>query len=144
MKNRRNITSLADLHLETSRLKADYQLKEVQLKADVKTYIKHLSPFGLIKNYLTPNSLFKIDEKTNISGKIMSFVLPFILNKTLFRGSGFLTKGIAALVSSKMGKSLDAENLTGIFHHIKSFFAPSKKNKDKFVDYGIPPDSETY
>lgn len=141
----RDIKSLAELNLEISRLKNEYEIKEVQLKANTKTYIKQFSPLNLIKDFLNPQSLFKLDEKTNLSGSIMSMILPMVLNKTLFRGSGFLTKGLAALVSGKIGKSLDAESLTGIFNSVKSIFTSKKKKADtNFVDYGIPPDSETY
>ncbi len=141
----RDIKSLAELNLEISRLKNEYEIKEVQLKADTKSYIKQFSPLNLIKDFLNPQSLFKLDEKTNLSGSIMSMILPLLLNKTVFRGSGFLTKGLAALVSGKIGKSLDAESLTGIFNSVKSIFTSKKKKAEtSFVDYGIPPDSETY
>lgn len=144
----KDIKSLAELEIEISRVKVDYQLKETQLKEDAKTYIEQFSPINLIKNFLNPQSLTKLDEKTNISGTIMSFLLPLFLNKTVFRGSGFITKSIAALVSGKVGKSLDAESLTGFFSKAKSLFtsltSKRKKADVNFVDYGIPPDSETY
>lgn len=144
----KDIKSLAELHLEISQLKNEYLLKEAQLKEDAKTYIKQFSPLNLIKDFLNPQSLLKLDEKTNLSGSIMSLILPLFVNKTIFRGSGFLTKSIAALISGKVGKSLDAESLTGLFSKAKSLFSSltSKKKKTdvNFVDYGIPPDSETY
>lgn len=140
----KDIKSLAELQLEISQLKHEYLLKEVQLKEDTKLYIKQFSPVKLIKNFITPKSLSKLDEQTNISGTIMSFLLPMFLNKTVFRGSGFITKSIAALVSGKVGKSLDADKLSGIFSTVKSIFTKKKKIDVNFVDYGIPPDSETY
>jgi hypothetical protein len=140
----KDIKSLEELHLEISRLKSEYQLKEVQLKDNTRAYIKQFSPFNLIKDFFNPQNLLKLDEKTNLSGSIMSLILPLFLNKTVFRGSGFLTKSIAALVSGKVGKSLDADSLTGIFNGVKSLFAKKKKKDVNFVDYGIPPDSETY
>ncbi|MFN0256032.1 hypothetical protein [Pedobacter ureilyticus] len=147
MRNK-DIKSLAELQVEISRVKVTYQLKETQLKDDTKAYIKQFSPLNLIKDFLNPQSLKKLDDKTNLSGSIMSLVLPLLLNKTVFRGSGFITKSIAALVSGKIGKSLDAESLTGLFTKAKSLFSSltSKKKKTdvNFVDYGIPPDSETY
>lgn len=147
MRNK-DIKSLAELQVEISRVKVEYQLKETQLKDDAKLYIKQFSPFNLIKDFFNPQSLLKLDEKTNLSGTIMSLILPMFLNKTVFRGSGFLTKSIAALVSGKIGKSLDAESLTGFFNKAKSFLssltAKRKKADVNFVDYGIPPDSETY
>lgn len=147
MRNK-DIKSLAELQVEISRVKVTYQLKETQLKDDAKAYIKQFSPLNLIKDFLNPQSLKKLDDKTNLSGSIMSLVLPLLLNKTVFRGSGFITKSIAALVSGKIGKSLDAESLTGLFTKAKSLFSSFTSKKKKadvnFVDYGIPPDSETY
>lgn len=144
MRNK-DIKSLAELHLEVAKLKNECRVREIQLKEDAKAYIKQFSPLNLIKGFLNPRGLSKLDEETNLSGRIMSFVLPLLLNKTLFRGSGFITKGIASLISGKIGKSLDIDSLTGMFHKVKSVFA-SKKNKNDaaFIDYGIPPDSETY
>ncbi len=145
MKNR-NIKSLTELHAEVSRLKAECIAKEDQLLMDSKAYIKTFSPLNLIKKFVNPQGLFKLDEKTNISGSLMSLILPFIVNKTVFRGSGFITKAISALVSRKVGKSLDAEHLVSLFNNVKSWFSKKKQtpNDVEFADYGIPPDSETY
>ncbi|RZK44025.1 MAG: hypothetical protein EOO90_01860 [Pedobacter sp.] len=143
----KNIRTLTELQAEIRRLKLDYEYKGIQLKLDSKAYIGQFTPGNLIKKYLTPSSLLKIDEKTNISGKILSLVLPMIMNNTVFRGSGVITKALGALISGKVGQSLNAESLAGIFNSVKSLFA-GKKGKNKanvaFVDYGIPPDSETY
>lgn len=145
-RNYNNIRTLEDLHLQIALLKADYKAKETMLKTDSKNYIKQFSIFNIIKKYATPSGFLKIDEKTNISSKIMSVVLPMLLNSTVFRGSGLITKALGALVSGKVGKSLDAESLSGIFNYVKSLFGSKNKDKEKvkFVDYGIPPDSETY
>ena len=145
-KNYREIKTLAHLQKQIQLLKADYKAKEMMLKEDSKTYIKQFSIFNMIKKYATPNSFIKLDEKTNISSKIMSVLLPMILNSTVFRKSGLITKALGALVSGNLGKSLDAESLSGIFNFVKSLFNVKKKetSADKYVDYGIPPDSETF
>ncbi|KQB98813.1 hypothetical protein [Pedobacter sp. Hv1] len=144
-RNYNNIRTLADLHTEVQRLKTDYTHRGEMLKVDAKTYVQQFTLGGLIKKYATPSGFLKFDEKTNISSKIMSVVLPLLLNKTIFRGSGIITKAIGALVSGKVGQSLDAESLSGIFNMVKSFFNKKDKKKEvAFVDYGIPPDSETY
>lgn len=146
MRNYKEIKTLDDLHTQVQLLKADYKGKELMLKEDSKIYIKQFSIFNIVKKYATPNGFLKLDEKTHLSSKIMSIVLPMLVNSTVFRGSGLITKALGALVSGKVGKSLDAESLTGIFNVVKSFFAGKKKQveKVKYVDYGIPPDSETY
>jgi hypothetical protein len=127
------------------RLKADYQHRGEMLKADSKTYIKQFSVGKIIKNAIMPSGFQKLDESTNITSKVMAVVLPLLLNSTIFRGSGIVTKAISALVSGKIGNSIDAENLTGIFNKVKFFFNKKDKKKEvAFIDYGIPPDSETY
>ncbi|MGF1923562.1 MAG: hypothetical protein ACQUHE_05245 [Bacteroidia bacterium] len=147
MKTNNNIRTLAELQNEIHRLKADYKFRGVQLKDDTNSYFKQFTLGNLIKKYATPSGFLKFDEKTNISSKIMSIVLPMLLNSTVFRGSGLITKAVGALVSGKIGKSIDAGSLSGAFNMIKSLFTgkkPKAKADVAFIDYGIPPDSETY
>ncbi|AZI24657.1 MAG: hypothetical protein ABWZ79_01415 [Pedobacter agri] len=140
-----NIRTLEDLKAAKLELKVEYTLKQNMLKSDGKSFMKQFTLGALIKKYATPNNLFKADEKLNISGTAMSLLLPMVMNKTLFRGAGFLTKAAVGLVSGKVGKSLDAEHLSAIFNSVKGWFGKKKDQKaKKFVDYGIPPDSETY
>jgi len=140
-----NIRTLEDLKAAKLELKVEYTLKQNMLKSDGKSFLKQFTLGALIKKYATPNNLFKADEKLNISGTAMSLLLPMVMNKTLFRGAGFLTKAAVGLVSGKVGKSLDAEHLSAIFNSVKGWFGKKKDRKaKKFVDYGIPPDSETY
>ncbi|RYG15834.1 MAG: hypothetical protein EOO07_14525 [Chitinophagaceae bacterium] len=143
-RNYNHINSLDDLHNEVHRLKADYKRRGVMLKEDSKTYIKQFSIGSIIKKYATPSGLLKLDENTHITSKIMSIALPMLLNSTIFKGSGVITKALGALVSGKVGKSLDADSLSGMFNTVKSLFTKRKKKDVNFVDYGIPPDSETY
>ena len=144
---RYDIQNLEQLHTRVIGLKADYTMRGDLLKDDAKTYVKQFTPSALLKRFTTPSSLLKADDKLNISSKVMSFLLPVLMNSTIFRGSGFITKTLVGLATSKVGKSLDAENLSGIFNTVKSWIGGAKKKKDKpvaYVDYGIPPDSETY
>lgn len=145
MRNYKNIRTLKDLQAKKLELKVDYTIRKNALKVDVKTYLHQFTPGALIKKYLTPSNLLKVDDKLNISGTAMSVLLPMFMNKTIFRGAGFLTKAAVGLVSGKVGKSLDAEHLSGIFNSVKGWFSKKKEKKaKKFIDYGIPPDSETY
>lgn len=146
MSKKYNIQNLHDLNVAMISLKVDYKMQEAMIKDDVQCYVKQFSPGTLIKKYVTPSAVFKVDDKLNISSKLMSMALPILMNSTLFRGSGFLTKTLVGLATSKVGKTLDAEHLTGIFNSVKGLFG-SKKKKAKtaaYIDYGIPPDSETY
>ncbi len=147
MNRRYNINNLEELHAMVCSLKAEHQQKGDLLLKDTKGYFKQFTLGGLIKKYATPSAFLKIDDKLNISSSLMSLVLPFLMNSTLFKGSGFLTKTLVGLASNKVGKTLDAEHLSAIFNSVKSWFGGSKKKTEKaphYVDYGIPPDSETY
>ncbi|NTE05512.1 hypothetical protein G6M26_25530 [Agrobacterium tumefaciens] len=145
MRSYKNINSLEDLQAKKLELKVEYTLKQNMLVADSKAYAKQFTIGALIKKYATPNNFFKADEKLNISGTAMSLLLPMFMNKTIFRGAGFLTKAAVGLVSGKVGKSLDAEHISAIFNSVKGWFGARKEKKaKKFIDYGIPPDSETY
>ena len=148
MKSRKyNINNLDELHAMVCVLKDEHTLQGERLLGDTKTYLKQFTIGGLIKKYATPSELFKVDDKFNISSTVMSWVLPLLMNSTLFKGSGILTKAVVGLASGKLGKSLDAEHLSAIFNSVKSWFGGAKKKKEKgaeYFDYGIPPDSETY
>ncbi len=145
MENRRKIENLDQLRLEIARVKADYQFQEIHLKNDAKIYLKQFSPMNIVKSIFKPDRSQNDDEKFNLSGSIMAVVLPFLMNKTLFRGSGFFTKAVGALISGKIGKSLDTDHIMSAFNSVKSIFTSKGKSKAaKFADYGIPPDSETY
>jgi len=146
MSKNHNIQNLHDLQVRMLTLKVDYKMQEAMIKDDVKVYVKQFTFGNLIKKYATPSAFLKVDDKLNISSKLMSLVLPVLMNSTIFRGSGFLTKTLVGLATSKVGKTLDAEHLSAIFNSVKGLFT-SKKKKEKaaaYVDYGIPPDSETY
>ncbi|WP_443945068.1 hypothetical protein ACJVDH_19450 [Pedobacter sp. AW1-32] len=140
-----NIRNLEDLHAAKVALKVEYTVKQNALKTDTKLFIKQFSIGALIKKYASPSNLLKVDDKLNFSGTAMSLILPMLMNKTIFRSSGFITKALVGLASGKLGKSLDAEHLSAIFNSVKGWFGKKKeKQAKKFVDYGIPPDSETY
>ena len=142
-----NIRNLDELHAMVCSLKAQNDIQGEALVKDAKNYLQQFTIGNMIKKYATPSAFLKADEKLNISSKVMSLVLPLLMNSTIFRGSGFITKALVGLASGKVGKSLDAEHLSGMFNAVKSWFTGSKKKTVKnpgYVDYGIPPDSETY
>jgi hypothetical protein len=146
MSKQYNINNLHDLNIRLTSLRVDYKIQETMLKDDAKTYVKQFTPGNLLKKYATPSTFMKADDKLNISSKLMSLLLPALMNSTVFRGSGFITKTLVGLATSKFGKTLDAEHLSGIFNTVKGLFKKKPKGvkSPAFADYGIPPDSETY
>lgn len=146
MSKKYDIHNLQDLNVRLIGLKVDYKMQEEMIKDDVKVYLKQYTFSSLIKKYATPSAFLKVDDKLNISSKVMSMALPILMNSTLFKGSGFITKALVGLATSKVGKTLDAEHISAIFNTVKALFT-GKKKKQKgpgFIDYGIPPDSETF
>lgn len=151
MKTRKNkrIKNLSQLRQELAFLKQSYEYQEVLLKENVQTYINRFSVLNLLKKYATPSRLIFFDEKTNLTGWIMSLILPVLINKTLFRNSGFFTKTITAFAAKKLGQKLSFSVINDFLNCLISIFiSKEKKKSDKkeliFTDYGIPADSETY
>lgn len=74
--------------------------------------------------------------------------LPFLLNKTILRGSGFFTKAIISLISQKTvnSKNFNKDVLSHWIDNITGWIESTSKDKKKAknIDYGIPPESETY
>ncbi|MGY4383290.1 hypothetical protein ACVWYN_000309 [Pedobacter sp. UYP24] len=149
IKNKKyNINNLDELHETVCSLKAQNDIQGEALIKNAKDYIHQFTLGNIIRKYATPSAFLKADEKLNISSSVMSLLLPLVMNSTIFRGSGLITKALVGLASGKVGKSLDAEHLSGMFNVVKSWFGGSKKKKvvptSGYVDYGIPPDSESY
>lgn len=131
-----SINSAADLQAEIIRLK----LLRVEQGAAI--HARFSSPSA---TFSTIYSLFSRGDssKGNIMGQdlfgvLSRILLPFTLNKTIFRNSNFLVKGLVGFLSQKASHFITEESVIGFWDKIKSMF--DKKHKD--VDYGIPPDSE--
>ena len=90
-------------------------------------------------------------------GLISRFVLPLVLNRTIFRNSNFLIKAVVGLVSQKASHFISEESLGelwhkvtalfdkeqgGILERVKSIFKGDKK-KEKSVDRSSHPIEQT-
>jgi hypothetical protein len=126
------------------KLKVAYQEDAIQEKLN--------GPFAIIKSI---GSLFKGTKKKDgahddedgqdIFSIISRVLLPVILNKSLFRGSGFITKTLVTLFSQQAAKNVNMDVVTNMIDKISGIFKSKKERKPKAaLDYGIPPDSETY
>jgi hypothetical protein len=82
----------------------------------------------------TGNDIFHQD----FFGIISRILLPLTLNKTIFRNSNFLVKGVVGFLSQKASHFISEDSLAGLVNKVKSLF----EKKHKHADYGIPPDSE--
>lgn len=74
--------------------------------------------------------------------------LPFLLNKTILRGRGIFFRTIVSLLSQKTinAKNFNKDVLTSWIDDLTNWINSSikKSKKKKEIDYGIPPESETY
>src|ERR1700743_2713265 len=91
----------------------------------------HFSSPGAI--FATIFSLFSnkshdVDEKDggimsqDFVGLISRFILPMVLNKTIFRNSNFIVKALVGLVSQKASHFISEESIEGLWHKVSSAF----------------------
>ena len=132
------IKNSSDLKAEIIRLRMQEQAQSLEIKA------RFSSPSAIFHTVLSlfPRSSSADGSKGNILnqdffGLISRILLPLTLNKTLFRNSNFLIKGLVGFLSQKASHFITEDSVVGIWGKIKSVF--DKKPK---TDYGIPPESE--
>jgi len=117
------ITSIDDLRLEITRLKGLEQEQAIAIR-------QHFSSTrAIFSTVLSLFPKFSLTEKTGDSSNsgvdiiqlISSFVLPFTLNKTLFKRSNFLIKALVRLASQRAAQYINKQNLGFVWDKIKSF-----------------------
>jgi hypothetical protein len=125
------IRSIDDLRMEITRLKGVEQEQAIAIRA-------HFSSTRAI--FSTVLSLFpKFSLSDKIGGiaasggpdliqLISSFVLPFTLNRTLFKRSNFIIKALVRLASQRAAQFINKKNLGFVWDKIKSFI-PEKEKK---------------
>lgn len=127
MKRKYNINNLNQLNEHLLKLHVDYKLQETTLKADTQDYIKQFKPANLFKKHVNAENIIETDHKLNLTSKVMSLAMPFIVNNTLFPGSGILTKFLVGMVSNQVGKKIDAGTISSAFTAVKGLFKSKKK-----------------
>lgn len=132
-----SINSAGELKAEIVRLRL---LREEQSKT---IGARFSSPGAVFSTVLSLFPKSSNDPKNDIFhqdffGLISRILLPFALNKTVFRNSNFLIKGIVGFLSQKASHFISEDSVMGLWDKVKHLF----EKKDKKVDYGIPPESE--
>ncbi|ADY53319.1 hypothetical protein Pedsa_2778 [Pseudopedobacter saltans DSM 12145] len=149
MKNTQRITNLQQLEAEIELLRLRKAEQELFFKEKKERFNEALkSPFTFFKKasrFLTNNQNIHSDWATALA----RVSIPFLLNKTLLRGKGALLKSILTLISQKAINPaiFNQTKLFGAVEKVSDWVSkimPKKKKKETDVDYGIPPDSETY
>ncbi|WP_259065666.1 hypothetical protein HDF24_02480 [Mucilaginibacter sp. X4EP1] len=139
------IRTIDDLRAEIFRLKGEEKVKSVALGQ------RFRNPSALFSTLMTlfPKPTNADGTKSagffeqDIVGLISRFILPFALNKTIFKNSNFIIKTLVGLVSQKASHFITEDNLVGIWDKVTSFFK-SKTKEEPPIHKGVPPLSETY
>ena len=125
------VKNIYELRAEIIRLEKLKQLQEMDLKQRLK------SPSSIFSALM---SLFpKSGEKPNSSnifnqdilGLLSRVILPFTLNKTLFKSSGLIVKTLVGLLSQKASGYISEDNVVGIWDKAKGMFGKILSNIGK-------------
>ena len=132
-----HVNNVDDLKAEILRLR---HLKEEQAEALKARFSSPMTAFSTVMTVFPKGSGSKYDIfHQDFLGLISRIVLPLTLNKTLFRNSNFLIKGLVGFLSQKASHFISEDSVTGLWDKVKSMF---DKKKHKHDDFGIPPESE--
>jgi len=139
----RNIT---DLRSEIVRLKDAEREQSIAIGERFKNFSSTISTLGtLFPRSLTPEGKSTSFFDQDLVGLISRFLLPFTLNKTIFRNSGFLVKTLVGLVSQKASHFISEDTVVGLWDKVKGLFNKKEKKGENISDEkGIPPLSESY
>jgi hypothetical protein len=126
-----------------------YRLKGVEQEQSAAIGKRFSSPSALFSTLysLFPKSTNADGEKSSffdqdIVGLISRFVLPFTLNKTLFKNSNFIVKTLVGIVSQKVSHFITEDSLISLWDKVKTLF---KSKEDEIPEHrAIPALSETY
>jgi hypothetical protein len=146
------IQNIDDLREEVVRLQVVRTEIETELKIEVQKITSKIRiPLMLLRKL---NNFFagSKDKSRTKDGEdwvtsIFSIGLPLLLNRFLFPKSGFIVKSIIELISQTTAKTVNADLMVQIIEKISRWIkSTGSRNKKEagMVDYGIPPDSETY
>jgi hypothetical protein len=131
------ILNSSDLKAEILRLR---QLREQQGNALKERFESPMVAFSTLMSAFPKGTKFKYDIfNQGFLEMISGILLPLTLNKTIFRNSNFLVKGIVGFLSQKASHLVSEDSVARVLGMVRSLF---EKRKVKHEDYGIPPESE--
>ena len=94
------------------------------------------------------------DGKSDWLTKVTKLALPLVLNRTLLKNSGWLKKSLVLLASEGAVGQINKDKVNSFVGKIADYIRPKKSKKkhknikpieeQDTVNFGIPPDSETY
>lgn len=140
------IRNIEDLRSEIYRLKELEQQQSVAIGMRFSSFSSTLSTLYSLFPKITGVNGERVKGffEQDLVGLISRFVLPFMLNKTVFRNSNFLIKSLVGLVSQKASHFISEESVIGLWDKVKHMFAAKEKKSRNPERNTIPPLSETY
>ncbi|MCR8561532.1 hypothetical protein KXD93_28010 [Mucilaginibacter sp. BJC16-A38] len=139
------IKNISDLRGEIYRLKELEREQSVAIGDRFRTFSSTISTIGtLFPKSIAPDGKTSSFFEQDLVGLISRFVLPFTLNKTIFRNSNFIIKTIVGLVSQKASHFITEDSVVGIWDKVKHLFTPKEKKPKNPEKNAIPPLSESY
>lgn len=149
----KTFSSLSELQAEIDLLKVrNFEQEEALKEAATPTAI-----FSSLKSYFISGKNKSITSELlsqDIVSNIARVALPLFMNGVLFKRSGFITKTLVTFISQKLATQVNSNAVSGIMDKVKGLFGHKKTTGTGFsnfgvvtkkkVDYGIPPDSESY
>lgn len=107
--------------------------------------------FSTVGSVEKPESANKRDWLT----RTMQLALPMVLNRTFLKKSGWLKKAVVLLASETAAGQVTQDKVGAVISKIADFVRPKRNKKkhksvppleenDDTLNFGIPPDSETY
>ncbi|RFZ92382.1 hypothetical protein D0C36_13205 [Mucilaginibacter conchicola] len=129
------VRNIHELQVEIARLKNLETHQSVALKARfagpsaIFSTVLSIFPGSSTVDGIKNAGFFKQD----FLGLLSRFVLPFTLNKTVFKHSNFLVKTAVGLLSQKASEYISEDAVTGVWGKAKNLFNGlfNKKKKDK-------------
>jgi len=97
--------NLDELKARHAALNAEQSMLGKEIIAESKVALVTIPIVSLLKP-ADPLNIIKVDGKINVPGKVFSYLLPILVNQTLFRRSGFITKTVMALIARRIGKRI--------------------------------------
>ena len=149
---RTKIQNIDDLRAEVARLEVARTEIETELKIEAQKITSKIEiPLLLLRklNYFFGGSKDKSGSKSSEDwvSSIFRVVLPLLLNRFLLPKSGFIVKSIIELISQTTAKSVNTDSMIELIEKVTQWIKSTgsrNKKEAEIVDYGIPPDSETY
>ncbi len=138
------IKNISDLRTEIDRLKGVEREQSIALSQRFSSPSAVFSTiYSLFSGSTNSDGAKSSFFEQDIVGLISRIVLPFTLNKTLFRNSNFIVKALVGLVSQKASHFITEDSVAGIWDKVKSLFH-HKEPEETPEHKGVPAFSESY